>query len=89
MPCEIEPCGCEESNALREILEGLVEYNEMCDPCNDPECECGFCVGGRLLAGLEKRRKEMRRDAAAFMRFITGEPATDEPQPKQGEFKWE
>lgn len=58
MPLDIEPCGCEESNALREILEGLVEYNDETSPC-DKDCECGFCEGRELLAHLKEERAKL------------------------------
>lgn len=88
--CEIEPCGCEESNALREILEGLVEYNDETSPCGDEtECECGFCAGRILLRHLKKRRDELHAEGGQTVKFMNIMFSIGEPEPKQGEFKWE
>jgi hypothetical protein len=52
-----EPCGCEESAAMRELLETIVEYDEVVMPC-DPWCkgECAFCKARLLLARLQEKR---------------------------------
>ena len=88
MACHTEPCGCDEANELREILEGLVEYNDETSPCGDEdECECGFCAGRILLRHLKKRREKMASQST--MKFINVAFTLDEILPKQGEFKWE
>lgn len=58
-----EPCSCEESVALRQLLEVIVEYDQETNPCNPDFCrgECAFCKARVLLANLEeKRRLRMR-----------------------------
>ncbi len=54
-----EPCSCEESDALREILQGIVDYDADTNPCDPDHCrgECLFCTGRQLLLDLAEKRK--------------------------------
>jgi hypothetical protein len=57
-----EPCSCEESNALRELLECIVEYDAATNPCDPDFCggDCAFCTARVLLAKLEEKRNLRR-----------------------------
>jgi hypothetical protein len=54
-----EPCGCDESNALRDLLQCIVEYDEETNSCDPDICrgECAFCMARVLLAKLEEKRR--------------------------------
>lgn len=90
MACHAEPCGCDEANQLREIPEGLVEYNDGTSPCGDEdECGCGFCMGRILLRHLQKRRDELFAQGGQTVKFININFTLGDVQPKQGELKWD
>jgi hypothetical protein len=57
-----EPCGCNESVALRDLLECIVQYDSDVNPCDPDFCRgtCAFCQARVLLERLEEKRKLRR-----------------------------
>jgi hypothetical protein len=57
-----EPCGCDESNAMRDLLECIIQYDSDVNPCDPEHCQgkCAFCQARVLLERLEEKRKLRR-----------------------------